>query len=419
MSAQVAQRFLIAQRVADRVAASMGDPHQLLAEYSEALTEFSQVEDSARNLRDKYEEIFVAKNHMTPTTEADVQQLKALRSEIPDHGDGSPVRIRVMLSKYGFDALKIPARSFCLAVIQQLVLPPRLRKSIEAAAKFWTKSARKYRLKARISSPEEWSAEHIDIYFSELELFRKYEKLFEQILDQGKEHTTEGEGATTIQAGPFTVVNGGGFDAATMAAKVKLVEDCARRMQYIGLGKACYGNVLITNRLNANAHTQAFYTIASDELFIRGDAKVTMDGVHAVCHELAHRYHYKFLGSSNPEVSKIYTTLKYSRPSLTDLPRPEKGESLTWKGKTYVVDSIDWMRERIKMRDPEEPDTRVAYFLPLSAYPQAKGLPPPKQAFVTAYAEKGGPGENFAEMVAFHAMGKLPDEQLELLKPLL
>ena len=39
--------------------------------------------------------------------------------------------------------------------------------------------------------------------------------------------------------------------------------------------------------------------------------------------------------------------------------------------------------------------------------------------FITAYAKSGGPGENFAEMVSFYALGKLPKEQVELLLPLL
>ena len=39
--------------------------------------------------------------------------------------------------------------------------------------------------------------------------------------------------------------------------------------------------------------------------------------------------------------------------------------------------------------------------------------------FVTHYAKKGGPGENFAEMVSFYALGKLPQAQLDLLLPIL
>ena len=37
----------------------------------------------------------------------------------------------------------------------------------------------------------------------------------------------------------------------------------------------------------------------------------------------------------------------------------------------------------------------------------------------TPYAEKGGPNENFAEMVAYYALGKLPPGLVELLEPIL
>lgn len=423
MSGSVVERYVLAQRVADRYAASLGDPAEYLAAYSEQLVEFSQFEEHALRLREQFEEIINFKNTNQFTTDPAVAaermaKLKAMRAEIPDAGPGAPIRATMLVERFGFTKLKPDAYHFCYAVIQQLVLPQGLRRSIEAAAKFWDKSARRFRPKAKYSQPEEFRAEYVDRYLEDLELFRKYEKLFERALAEGKAHSHEGEGATTIQAGPFKVVNTGGFPTALMVEKAKLVAHCADLMSHIGLGKICYGDVLITNRISAQSHTQAFYHIASDEMFVRADGKVTMDGVHAVCHELAHRYHYKVLGKSNQEVNKLYNTLKLAQESLP-MEAPQKGETLTWKGESYVVDGIDWERRRIKMKLPSEPDPRVSFFLPLSAYTQSKGSPPSGLKFVTGYAEKGGPGENFAEMVAFYAMGKLPSEQVELLKPLL
>jgi hypothetical protein len=58
--------------------------------------------------------------------------------------------------------------------------------------------------------------------------------------------------------------------------------------------------------------------------------------------------------------------------------------------------------------------------IPLENYAAAKGILPTihHSGFVTGYA-KTDSGENFAEMVAFYCAGKLPPDQVEMLKAII
>jgi hypothetical protein len=417
----VVERYLLAQRVVARVkqSDSVGDPTVLLSNYQKALHDFAKYEGEIRTRQQKLKVILELKNS-APADREDkaawdeyVAKIEALRQDLSDLSDVS-ARASTVVRVYGFDHLKDPAYKFCYAVIQQLALPPKSRKVIEAASKFWSKSTRRVNTKS-LRYTEEYEMEFMERYFEDLELYQKYDKLFKQVLSEGKAHTSEGEEATSLRAGPFLVVNTGGFDAESMAQKVKLVEECTDLLHKIGLSKVCYGNVLITNRLTSDAYTQAFYHIASDELFIRGDAKVMMSGVQAVCHELAHRYYYRFLAPArHRDVKAIYAKIKSQQEGM-DLPTPSIGEVIKWKGEDLTVVAIDRQHGQIQMKIPTEP--KYTFSLAISAYAHSKGFHASK--FVTPYAERGGPGENFAEMVAFYAMGKLPPDQVELLKPLL
>ena len=448
MVRRIVERYSLARRVAHRFveADTVGDPTSHLTKYRERLAKFAEFERTAIDLKAKLADILKL-NSEAPSDPAAYDawavKIKALREAIPDRGDDAPGRARTFIKVYGFEHLKEPARLFCLSVIQQLVLSPKVRKSMEAAAKFWDKRGLRFKIKARISQTEAYNAEYIDRYLEELAIYRKYEALFILALKDGRAHSQDGEGATAVKAGPFTLINTGGFDADLVEAKRKLVEECTERMRHIGLGKVCYGNVLITNRISSQESMQAFYLIASDEMFIRADAKVTMDGVHAVCHELAHRYHNKFVpgGESNRDIKAIYMRLKNQD---SDIPFPKIGEEVKYEGKTLRVEDYDFRRKTIRLRAPEEevclacghpaeghqPDAehkvpiikKRIYTMPLQMFNQLAGKPHESTnplSFVTPYAEKGGPAENFAEMVAFYAMGKLPPEQVELLKPLL
>jgi hypothetical protein len=409
---RVAERFLLAPRVAARVkeADTIGDPREFLREYNAKLARYAGSEPAALKLKAQYAAVFKAKAEGAPD-----ETMAALRRAIPGMGPESPVNVTIVWEREGFVALKDPASRFCYAVLQQLALPPKARKSIEAATKFWSKNAR---FSAK-GSLEERYASHIDGYLDHLEVFRKYAKVFEQALKEGKEHSAEGEGATKFTAGPFTLVNTGGFDPKVMQAKAQLAEEAAAKMKAIGLGQVCYGNVLVTNRISSREAVAAFYLPSSDEMFVKADTSVDQDTVRVVCHELTHRYEHKFMGSKVGLIKKLYATINtHSFVRHTEAPKP--GEEVTDNNKRLVVKEFDWQRNTVVLTDPADPNPNVVYRMPIETYALRKGdRADTDLTFISHYAKKGGPSENFAEMVSYYAIGKLPKAQVELLLPLL
>lgn len=386
---RVVARFLQADHI--------GDLSELLLKYREKVSTFGRHEKNARSITQTYDAIL----KLFSKTPFPVAEIRDLRNTIPMGGDGSPDSISTALIQE-YAGVQNAARLFCWASLQQVVLSPKVRKSIEAATKFWGKTPRL----PKGGTVEKTLELRVRLYLDCIEDFQKYDKLFAIVVKDGKAHATEGEGATKHKAGPFTLVNTGGFAPDVMTAKAKLCEEVAHRMTSIGLGVVCYGEVLISNKLTAKAAVAAFYLPTKDEMFVRADAAASTDTVRIVCHELAHRFEHKFM-KHRDRVQDLYSTLK----GHGSVPKPKKGDTISPKGKTHVI--TDVKGNLVELLN----DDGLQYWIPFDVY---KGMMTPHgYHFVTAYAESGGPGENFAEMVSFMALGKLPKEQVELLRPLL
>lgn len=453
MRERVVERYVLAPRVAARVlnADSFGDPSELLKEFAAGVERFVALKNTALDLQAKYRALAKAEAEFQT---APVDQLKEksdtlrdLRKSIPSGGQDSYVLLGGYVSQYGVERARNPANNLCLAILQQLALPPRLRKSIEAAAKFWAKSGRRWKPKSKYHT-HAYEAEIVERYLDDVELLTKYQDLFTAAVAAGKPHSDVGETATKLKAGSFTLINTGGFGPDDMARVGKLVEEAEHLMRGIGLDRLCYGDVHITNRIHASSNVQAFYMGSKDEMFVRADAKVSLGAVHVVCHELTHRYCKKFMsGEAKQGMTRIYHRIK---DEPVDFPKIGDEIFSLSQGKKLRVKDYDFRRKSITLDSPDDAKTcicgqpvdghkpdvnakgepeahkapivqRYVYKMPLEAYNQAAGKPraPGALTFVTGYAEKGGPEENFCEMVAFYAMGKLPPQQVELLKPLL
>jgi len=306
-----------------------------------------------------------------------------------------------------------------LALLQQYVLTPKQRKEVEDASRFYNK--------ARVV----WKRDR-DPYKNLEASFKLYEKLYttykkqisvaKEIIERGKllgETLAEGgEGDLKIKAGPFTLVNTGGFPTDRMKEVSAVVEEAAKRLESHGLGKVCYGDILISNTISRK-NVLAFYIISSDEMFIRANVKKDADTVSTVIHELGHRFEHKFGQSKRGEIVGAYRTLKthgmtsrYTPPPPELVPKP--GEKLVQKGLTYVVTKFDPFKSLVILQ-PEE-GSYTAH-IPLAGWLHLKGIPMPKGDldFVTTYASTD-PSENFAEMLSHYCMGKLPQPQVELLE---
>lgn len=444
----ISRRIALAARVVTRFkqADAVGDPKELLREFNERFSRWEAELPLAQKLQAGYEALFAVTKNPPSATDAPamrewVEKQKELRAEVPIAGPGSYGPLTPFIGHH-WGMIRRIAADLCLAILQQLALPPKTRKGIEAAAKVWSKD-RRWKAKARYGS-DEYAAEVTAKFLDDVQVLRKYQALFTSALREGKLHSDEGEGATKLKAGSFTLVNTGGFSQEDMARVAKLVEESEERLRRIGLGQVCYGDILVTNRIQAQANVQAFYLPSKDEMFIRADAKVSMDGVQMVTHELTHRYVNKFMPSSlKSGMHRIYMTIEGQPVSV-----PKIGEEITHKGKTLRVKDYDFRRQTVTMESPDDEKTcalcakpvgehvtgpdglpdphhpviqKYVYKMPVEAYNRAAGKDEPEGAlkFVTPYAKSGGPEENFCEMVAFYCLGKLPPAQVELLTPLL
>lgn len=385
---RVLARFLRAQSI---------ELDTLLAQYRQKVEAFSKYDAEARSIVEKYAQIEKLK-WVNPMP---VSEMKAIRDSIPMGGNGSPDSITTILLQQ-YVGVQSAARFFCFAALQQVTLSPKIQKSIESAVKSWSKVPKL----PKGGTVEATLAKRTVLYVECIDTFQKYDKLFALVVKEGKAHVSEGEGSTKLKAGPFTLVNAGGFPTDVMEEKVKVCEDAADRMRSIGLGEVCYGEILVSNRLTSNKSVAAFYVPSKDEMFIRADAEASRDTVRVICHELAHRFEFKFMRERS-KVEELYNTLK----GQGKVPKPRKGV-IFQKGNGKTVEITD-VKSSIGV---EILDGGTQYWINLQMY---KDMATPRgYHFVTDYAKINGT-ENFAEMVSYYAMKRLPDEQVELLKPLL
>jgi hypothetical protein len=228
---------------------------------------------------------------------------------------------------------------------------------------------------------------------------------------------------TKIKVGSFTLINTGGFDDEIIAKSADVVEKVEKAMRGIGQGKVCYGDILISKTIHNKRTVAAFYVINSDEMFIRANVPSNWDTIRIICHELAHRLYYKFLQSKQAEIKSIYYTLRNQQHG-SELPEeylPERGEELITEGKKLKLTEVSRYKQRVTFVKEGDPPN-VAYTAPLLIWLKMKGIEPHQipdyKGFVTKYAGTN-PEENFAEMVSFFAIGKLPQSQIGLLEPIL
>lgn len=306
------------------------------------------------------------------------------------------------------------ARAVLQTILQELDLPKALRKKIEAWSRYFS----------RASSP---GGSRKDYYapraFYDAQL-AKYTQLMADIHEARRVGVPHGVCATVDparaqMAGPFTLVNTGGFDPETMARVKAVVERSVKLIEAKGLGVILYGDIYITNTISRSRYV-AFYEPDTDELFVRANIKNDIDTVHTVIHELGHRLDFMFMRTrgSNVAMHNLYSKVRAAhRDQMWNQDRKlsEKlnvGDEITISGKTFNVSLIEPRTIRLKI-EGAPPDKRWTHRISRQALAQImSGAASGGDfgAFVTKYASKSAI-ENFAEMFAFWAMGKLPEQQ--------
>jgi hypothetical protein len=142
---------------------------------------------------------------------------------------------------------------------------------------------------------------------------------------------------------------------------------------------------------------------------------------------LGHRYEKKFLSGKDRAIETVYQKLngqEYSRKVELKEKKPAIGDKVEHKGKTYKVTGFDWGRggTKIKLEQEGNPtwkgSTNLEGWEALNGGGRNVDKDPDYKGFVSDYAKSGGPKENFAEMFAFYAMGRLPILQKGLFEEL-
>jgi hypothetical protein len=345
-----------------------------------------------------------------------------------------------MKGGYWFKMMRSTARMLFWAIIQQYALPPQLQKAIESGNKFWSKERTVLRIKSMTGSYDE-DIEILAAYLKTVAELHKQLANAEAAIVKGKLHSDPEQAAKTkFPAGAFTVVNTGAFDDETMKKAVDIVLKAEKAMTSAGLGKCCYGDVLISKHIRNKKTIAAFYLPSSDEFFVRADMPDDADTDKTVCHELAHRLEHKFLSNKKAAMIALYNKLLREHEEHEAVPAsayPHIGEEYTTQGvwaqrepdKKVRVKDYNLRKKTVQYYVLDEfGRTGNAYYeIPIQSWwamfkgqnLELEAKPVVLGKFVTHYAKVGGPFENFAEMVAYYVLKKLPEPQVKPLEEIL
>lgn len=219
---------------------------------------------------------------------------------------------------------------------------------------------------------------------------------------------SEGSGLS-YTAGGFSLVNTGGFSDEVMRVMQDALNRADRLLKGSGLGKVCYGKVYVTRQVNKNNNVLAYYTIGTDDLYVRaGKEKLSKRALLTIIHELGHRFDFKFLKDQQGKI-ELYRSLM--RKAASPLKPPQVGDTAPYAtgGEATVTDVDDRYVYFVSPSGAKDKMTirrwwdSVPSEVKLQAHPTYEG-------FVTPYAATN-PVENFAEMFAFYVTGDLPINQ--------
>lgn len=409
---------LIVPKVAARYlrAKSFGDPKMLLARFQGILDKYSLPESDLREAKELLRGNPKADRNNPEITGARILAFQASKNVTK----GSPE-----LSEVG--------QPLFWSILQSYSLQPMLRKKIEAAAKAYSKA---YRPRQKAKDFTAIYTEYIDQYEAYFNAAQQHADAAREALKEGKEHSEvpaedTTEVGTKVKVGDFTLVNTGGFPEKTMNEVADLVQKASAFLHSSGFGKVCYGNILVTNSLKANK-VLAFYVIADDELLIRANFKKDRDTLRTILHELGHRYQFQFMKGRDSEVKSFY---RWMEGEEVDRLKDKRDELIPKKGDTITVKGIEWeavstipslsssgVKYVVNMQTVEQPPMKGK--MDLEGWLSFKGIKlrdfndQTLRGFVTEYAKRGGPDENFAEVFSIYCLGKLRSDYKEAFETL-
>lgn len=386
-----------------RTAEQIGDPQALLNAYNDILNRVARLEA-------RLPEAQAGQALLDGKTSQQVYELRTRGT--PEEREILKAWYQVVMEartavRYGLEYMQRAGAQYLFwSILQQYRLEPKLRKKIETAAKYFSKT--------RHNRPEDLTV--LSVYQKLVDSWRAMGAAAAQALQEGQRRD-EMAADDVLTAGPFRVVDTGGFEPAVLAATAKVIESAASAITAKGLDRVCYGDIHLSRTVNRQ-NVLAFYLSGKDELFVRANLKgQETAAIKTIIHELGHRWDHKYL--TKVQVGDLYRAVSRleseGHSERIKAMMPKAGETVTIKGQTYTVTGVESTRAGLKvMLDYPGGKARIA----LEGYAQHKGTRVPLNGFVTEYA-RTNPAENFAEMFAFYVLDRLTPEQTALLLPLL
>ena len=425
-----------------RQGALVSDPAGALRKLRQELDRWDEHILDAHKIQDILGELnkLKARDQLTPETQASLNRdLSALSKPL--------LSIEVFIKRFYIDRFN-GMWLIALTLLQKYSLPTPLRKKVEGISRFWATKQKPRAPRLPRGSGTERTLAVVTYYLKYIEDTQDQLAVLTEAMTKGRP-IAEGTAndAAKIKAGPFTLVNTGGFSDDVMQSVAAVCKKAADYAAMSGVGEVCYGEVNVTQKISKGN----FYMIENDELFVRADANTSERHLHTLLHELGHRYEHKFIKYQGC-IATMFMLIGSKHREEMGKREPHRGDPFVSKGEEFTVDYVvenkvhlvpkidpdkvrDQTREKILRKNPgrNESDLKAVIdytaeaeiqtlhktkaTISLEGYYQTMGIDARAEVdfrgFITPYAGKDQ-SENFAEMFGFYCTGDLPPAQAAL-----
>lgn len=214
-------------------------------------------------------------------------------------------------------------------VVETRAIPPAKVKAVEMAARLFLTAAR---------DPKDHA-----VWWEKNE---KHARLLLEALSW-PEKMEGGDGVQEkVTVGPFVMHNTLHLADEKLASTISVVEKATLRIRSSNgkLAKVLYGDVFVVGKIS-QSRDLAWYYINDDSLYLRLMSGLTE--VRSLCHELGHRYWYKFLqGDAQRQWRTTYYVMKNTNVPKVELPKVGEPLGVSVKGHTEmpIVESYGFVR---------------------------------------------------------------------------
>lgn len=212
--------------------------------------------------------------------------------------------------------------------------------------------------------------------------------------------------------GPFKVhntVGAKGPELESLKKGLERVERAVKTNPIPGFARVLYGDVHVVPRIT-KAHHAAWYYPSDDSLYLRRTKSTGIDEVHALIHELGHRYWHRF--ASEPQKTAWQKVHWRAESKPVDLELPKVGEEIPVaikgvKGRYPTITAVEPSRIHFTIDINGKPYTNSISVMKVQDFYRQKQKA--SKNFPTPYSATSAQ-EHFCDSLAMLALGNLPDE---------